>query len=250
MAIRSCKQTLVASLGLSTVVLGHATIARAQSFTVFDAPNTNITEVRMINDRGDVVGVLFDSTQSNKVRGFVREAKGSFIVFDAEPEARGTEPAAINARGEVVGTYGRGFVRDKNGNITAFDAPNALETFASCINARGDVAGKFVDAAFREHYFVRDRKGSIVVFDPGPPATLPVINARGDIAGSFYDESQGARLRGYLRDWSGNFTIFDTPENTFPWVSGINAGGDVAGYLVDERQGRKVRGFVRTRRLI
>ena len=145
MAIRLCNRTLVVLIGLSTVLLGHATIARAQSFTVFDAPNTNITEVRMINDRGDVVGVLFDSAQSNKVRGFVREAKGSFIVFDAEPEARDTEPAGINARGEFTGTYidtsqnnkGRGFVRDNNGNTTAFDAPNASVTFSSCINARG-----------------------------------------------------------------------------------------------------------------
>lgn len=256
MAIRLYKRTLVFLFGLSAVLLGHATIARAQRFTVFDAPNTNYTQIAKINDRGDVIGILIDSTQSNKVRGFVRDAKGSFTVFDATPQATDTEPVDINARGDAAGPFVeaqankiRAFVRDKNGNTTVFDAPNASVTFSSGINARGDVAGKFADAWFRDHSFVRDPKGNIVAFDApnGVPVSGfgPVINARGDIAGSFYDESQGARQRGYVRDWNGNFTIFDTPENTFPWVSGINAGGDVAAFLVDQRQGGQVRGFVR-----
>jgi hypothetical protein len=83
-------------------LLGHATIARAQRFTVFDAPNANDTRVAKINNRGDVLGteIIFPNT----FRGFVRDEKGSFTVFDATPQAR-TDPADINARGEVVGTY-------------------------------------------------------------------------------------------------------------------------------------------------
>src|SRR5262249_20362837 len=135
-----CKTIIACDALFFALALAYVFFPSIFRFTVFDAPNTNITEVRMINDRGDVVGVLFDSTQSNKVRGFVREAKGGFIVFDAEPEARDTEPAGINARGDVAGIYidmsqnnkGRGFVRDKNGNTAAFDAPNASVTFSSC----------------------------------------------------------------------------------------------------------------------
>jgi hypothetical protein len=129
-----------------------------------------------------------------------------------------------------ITTVSQGFLRNPDGDITLFDAPNAFETFAFCINARGDVAGEFVDAGFRQHSFVRDHKGDFVVFDAqngGGSASGPAINARGEIAGSFYE---GGRLRGYLRDEKGNFTIFDTPRNTGPWVTDINASGDVAGF--------------------
>ena len=100
MAIRLYKPTLVSLLALSTVLLGDATIARAQRFTVFDAPNANDTVVRKINNRGDVLGI--EIIFPNTLRGFVRDEKGSFTVFDATPQAR-TDPADINAPGRGCG---------------------------------------------------------------------------------------------------------------------------------------------------
>jgi hypothetical protein len=85
-------------LGLSTGLLGHATIARAQSFTVFDAPNTNITEVRMINDRGDVVGVLFDSTQREPHKS------GFFVWVRIRARCCGALKTALKA-GKVTGPF-------------------------------------------------------------------------------------------------------------------------------------------------
>ena len=216
MAIRLYKRTLVSLLGLS-VLLGHATITRAQRFTVFDAPNANDTEVRKINNRGDVVGI--DFIYPNTVRAFVRDEKGSFTVFDATPQARETDPADINARGEVVGSYidtsqhngSHGFVRNPDGDITIFDAPNALMTLGVCINARGEIAGNFVDGAFNFYSYVRDHKGNIVVFKApdASPTYVAAINDGGDIAGFFDDQSQGGKGRGYIRDRSGSFTVFD-----------------------------------------
>jgi hypothetical protein len=62
-------------------------------------------------------------------------------------------------------------VRDQNGNITAFDAPNASATYAfgtdpESINAGGDVMGFFLDASqVKYRGFVRDQNGNFTVFD-------------------------------------------------------------------------------------
>ena len=46
---------------------------------------------------------------------------------------------------DVNQTRVRGFLRDRDGTITVFDAPNALDTRAVSINAEGDIAGFFED---------------------------------------------------------------------------------------------------------
>jgi len=83
-------------------------------------------------------------------------AEQTYIVFDA-PNATGTQPTSINANGEITGYFSelqfiednirctpcRGFVRNVQGIITVFDAPNASTTFPSSINERGQIAGQF-----------------------------------------------------------------------------------------------------------
>jgi len=88
MAIRLYKPSLVSLLALSTVLLGHATITRAQRFTVFDAPDASGTGVTAINARGEVAGTFRDTTQANKPRGFVRDVKGTGILRSSTPQMR------------------------------------------------------------------------------------------------------------------------------------------------------------------
>jgi len=69
-------------LGLWTLLLGLTHTAPAQSFTVVDAPNASGTLASSINGSGDVTGSFGDQSQS-KGRGFVRDRNGNITVFDA-----------------------------------------------------------------------------------------------------------------------------------------------------------------------
>src|SRR5579859_630131 len=120
-----------------------ATAMMAQSIIVFDAPNAS-------------------STTANGGYGVSNPFGGS---------ARG--PGGINGRGDIVGVFKdtnqggktRGFVRDRDGNFTVFDAPNASSTTAYGINSRGDIAGSFSDPAQGNRGFVRHWNGNFAVFD-------------------------------------------------------------------------------------
>ena len=141
------------------------------------------------------------------------------------------------------GNKPRGFVQDRNGNFTVFDAPNASITNSYSINAGGDVTGVFFDAnQGKPRGFVRDRNGNLTVFDaPNAVRTFSLsINDGGDVAG-YLDESQG-KARGFVRDRNGNFTVFDAPNASSYTI--INAGGDVTGVFLDASQGNKPRAFV------
>jgi probable HAF family extracellular repeat protein len=134
------------------------------NLTAFDVPNALNLFVTSINDRGDVVGGFQDTSQSGKTRGFLRDRAGNIIIFDA-PNASaaaggGTQVTSINNCGEIAGylqdasqgNKGRGFVRDRNGTVTVFDAPNASTTvgqgtWTTGIRDDGEIVGSFQDAS-------------------------------------------------------------------------------------------------------
>ena len=90
-----------------------------------------------------------------------------------------TAPNLINPNGAITGHYvdsasvSHGFLRDKNGVITTFDAPGAgtgagqgTQSFA--ISPDGEVTGFYFDATNAVHGFLRDTNGVITTFDvPG-----------------------------------------------------------------------------------
>jgi hypothetical protein len=107
-------------------------LASAQGFTVFDPPNSSNTYALSINAGGDVTGSFQDASQFNNIRGFIR---------------------------------------DRNGNVTTFDCPNptnAVGTQPQSINAGGDVAGvcSHANQSNNSSGFVRDRQGNFTFFDP------------------------------------------------------------------------------------
>jgi hypothetical protein len=113
------------------------------NFTIFDAGSGPFTATFTtgINAAREITGGNLDS-----VSGFILDRHGNLVPVT--PAAG----RAINARGDVVGYFFdltqfkvRGFLRDRTGSITVFDAPNASDTRPVSINARGDIAGYFMD---------------------------------------------------------------------------------------------------------
>ena len=142
----------------------------------------------------------------------------------------------------------RGFVRDRRGNITVFDAPNSAATAPAGINSGGSVTGIFLDGGqnSKGRGFTRDPNGNITVFDaPNTSYTGPTsINAGGHVTGFFDDPNTSLGSHGFLRDQTGHITVFDPPTSVSTGSFGINAGGDVAGYFQYGSQGN-IRGFTR-----
>ena len=143
--------------------------------------------------------------------------EGQIITFDA-PHAglgsgQGTVPTSINPGGTIAGYYVdasymyHGFVRDKDGIITTFDA-GSNGTFPASINPNGTITGYYVDNHNMAHGFVRDKDGTITTFDvpgAGSNGTFPAsINPSGEITGIWATGVlHNTVSHGFLRDADG-----------------------------------------------
>lgn len=169
------------------------------SLTFFDPPGSQETDIpapAAINDFGAVTGDYWTCNadlSSCTVHGFVRQANGKYVTFDAPGaspdgiDGGGTFPQGINNLGEVSGYYGdanfiyHGFVRSASGRITSFDVPTActdtstppadcsyVGTFPGGVNVLGTVVGTYFGEDGNPHGFWRDANGAIRKFDfPG-----------------------------------------------------------------------------------
>ena len=200
----------------------------------------------------------------------------TITVFDVpgagtDPD-QGTLPQGINPAGDIVGfikdagvpsgTARRGFVRDKDGTTTVFDAPGAGTadfegTRAYSINPGGAITGWFIESGGVVHAYVRAKNGTFTVFDAGPPGPYPqgtfpfgfsVINPEGAITGYYTDA--GTVNHGFVRAKNGTITLFDVPgagtgafQGTFP--QSINPDGSITGLYFDS--GDVIHGFVRNK---
>lgn len=111
--------------------------------------------------------------------------------------------------------------------ITKFDMPNSTFTQPAAINAAGQVTGAYRDTSFKQHGFLRQPDGTSVSFDApypsstGGPAvqTGPTsINAVGQITGYVIHPTDLSF--GFLRQTDGTFVVFgqgcfQTTANTF-----------------------------------
>jgi len=108
---------------------------------------------------------------------------------------------------------------------TKIDVPNASQTIARGINARGDIIGSYTDADGAGHDFLFHNGVYTNIDYPGGAGTALAINARGDIAGVL-DDADGAH--GFLfRD--GKLTKIDYPGASGTRAFGINNSGDITG---------------------
>ena len=208
--------------------------------TTFDYPGTgNSTLPSHINDRGDIVGIYFDSNGVS--RGFVRFANGNFSAPIVEPNdtCNTTEGRGINNSRLVCGAYyngadctAHGFFLMRN-NFTGFDVPGALDTTLSGLNNAGDFAGWFTDSSGITQAFV-SLGGTITPFSvPGASLTRAYqLNSSNQLVG-FYEDSLGIE-HGYFRDTNGalHFPI-DPPGSTDTVLFGNNENNWIVGRYDD-----------------
>ena len=218
---------------------GHGFVRSSNGYlTSFDVPgDVGGTFPYGINDGGTVTGVYCDATNCH---GFLRARSGAFTTFD--PAFIQNLSGIINPAGAVTGYFFesppppvRSFVRESNGAVTQFEAPDVCQTgngaFAAGINPAGVIVGAYVDGAcVHFHGFLRQPSGAIATFDlPGASDTDPTaINQGGTVVG-IYDA-----FHGFLRSPSGVFSKFDVPGAVNGFVpASINSQGSVAGYWFD-----------------
>ena len=128
-----------------------------------------------------------------------------------------------------------GFVRDRNGNTSAFDPPGSLETIPTAINDSGQVVGRFMNSESPGHGFLRNSDGTFDDFDlPGSFFTNPnAINNSGEVVGyAVFNIDSNIISRGFVRDRKGKIIVFDAPgafSNT--GATGIDPSGNIVGYV-------------------
>jgi uncharacterized membrane protein len=169
---------------------------------------------------------------------------GPTFTTIALPGASMTHVYAINAQGDLAGSYvtgGKtvGFVLAKNGELTTIDYPGAVSTEAWGINARGDVVGRYVQGGAIHGFLLRDGVLSNVDV-PGEANTMPTgITDDGKIVGCYHTTPWGlqppAYMHGYVQD-GDEFTRLAVLQSM---NNGVAAAGNlIAGLRYDPDTGR------------
>lgn len=224
------------------------------TITIFNLVNSDPngateTNPTAINNSDVITGNIFGSQgcsaspQCN--RGFVRNADGTFAVFDV---LANTFPYGINTSGEAAGASydanyiaSSGFIRSSGGTIAT------LGGVVYGINDNGDTTGLEIQLG-QLLGFVQTAAGTVTTFsvkDRWSTYALG-INDSQQIAGSaenilcqskFCDITESV---GFLRQPSGGITTFTVPGNHQTFALGINASGQIFGVYregVNEQHG-------------
>src|ERR1700722_3630158 len=174
----------------------------------FDAPGAAGTFAANINPAGVIAGDYFDA--NNVQHAYTRTPDDKFTTFDARGAGTATGQGTftefldcINADGAMTGysvdskNVAHGYVRDRDGYISVFNAPGAgigpgLGTIATGIDPAGTTTGVYFDAANVAHGLVPGARGDIVKIDVrgagtgSGQGTYPgYINTRGDTLGQY-----------------------------------------------------------------
>ncbi len=155
-----------------------------------------------VNDAATAVGFYTDHDGAD--RAFARDIKTGTLIALRPPEAASAAASGINNGDEVVGylTTSRGRVKGfywKDGRVTQFSYPRAIETKALGISNNGRIVGSYVDASHAAHGFiVRDlaTHPEWKAFDAPRADGLTVltgVNDRGDVVGYYRDENLHVR---------------------------------------------------------
>lgn len=224
-----------------------------------------------INDAGITVGSSM--TQNGYNIAFVRSAHDTFTDFTGPQSLPGFNPPtramSINNRGQITGDYldyptgYRAYIRNSDGTMTSFDAPDASfsgfwnGTTATSINAHGDVCGFYHDANGAIHSFLRLHDGHIIDFDVPGASTAAYAGAfasritdEGVVLGFYQD--QNWQTFGYIRYPNGQVSTVSIPQipdgHAFV-VTNINHRGDVLGSYLDANSVTRAFLLTRTGRL-
>ena len=112
-------------------------------------------------------------------------------------------------------------------NYLTIRVPGSQETWATDINARGDIVGVSFDSeGIARGFLWRKRVFTTIEHPTAVGLEARAINARGDIAGILND-STGAH--GFLLS-NGRFTVINRPHASYTFAFGLNNAGDVVGH--------------------
>jgi probable HAF family extracellular repeat protein len=174
---------------------------------------------------------------------FTSAAAGTeYKLVDLGEVNAGTNPWALNDRGQVVGSsHPKAFLYSR-GRIRAIVPGNASSSEAFGINDKGEVVGSYV-AGDTTHAFLYRRRGDIVdIGSLGGKVTVAVdINDKGQITGWARLPGPDVVIRAFLYD--GGMKELDTfGGNTF--ATAINNRGHVVGYAYTAPDGTDSRAFL------
>lgn len=166
----------------------------------------------------------------------MREPGGGIVSFKVKGSYK-TQPAGINDRGVIAGSYlnayeytSHGFVRGEHGKITSFDPSGTgrYGTYVKAINAGGDITGYYYDSSDTPHGFLRTADGTITSFDvKGMSQTYALAINRHDAIVGYGVDSRGQRI-GFERRRDGFIRKFH-PRGMV--AEGINDKGTITGYM-------------------
>ena len=205
-----------------------------------------------INDAGDVVGTLVDTTGVAGSNGFILP-HGSFSYMGfARPAWFDTLARAISNSGLVVGYNDdgtgstAGFIFDPSTFLfTDITIPGSLLTIAQSMNGAGQVVGSAVLplASGGTQAWLREPGGAITLFQiAGRPTRARGINDVGLIAGF---TSVGAVNMGFVANSSG-FEDLMVPGSDSTFGESINNAGQVAGLFWTGGASMVTHGFIAT----
>jgi hypothetical protein len=212
------------------------------SYKTIDVGKTG-TVVYGINDKGAVAGNYVD-LKTDRCPGFLLTPKGKTKKFEP-PDAEtgcGEYTADINNNTSISGDYQgadgliHGFLRTKNGTITEFSVPGAINTYSWWMNDSDAIASPYTDSN-GDHGYIRAADGTFTTFDaPGGPGRGNIaarINNPGEVQGDYFDNSNV--LHALIRKTDGAFIVYDAPDavQRTGGEGGINNVGDAAGVYLD-----------------
>lgn len=174
------------------------------------------------------------------------QAGWQFTTIDvpgASTDCYGIRPDGRLTGGGYIGSDGQthGWLRNRRGEFSWFDYPDANFTKVQGINSHGEFTGNYrlrgAPMGTRHGYLWN--YGELITFDPpGSVFKEPYkINERGGIAGRYFtvlacgpghDESHG-----FVRPRDGEFTLIDFPDGTYTWAYKISESGQVLGSYTD-----------------
>jgi probable HAF family extracellular repeat protein len=206
-------------------------------------PRPGVIHVTDFNDVGQVIGWYeTDSGQSSIQHAFLWEA-GKTIDLGMLPGDEGSVPAAINARGQIVGVS-KGSQRAEYAFLWERGRMRALNGMAEwseawTINNRGHVLGrvKVGEDGFQPVIWNRGKRTELgspgkIGFDVGVSASS--INDGDQVAGTYMGDRYIGPIRGCV--WQkGRWNYVSTEENVFDQVFAINSKGTLIGQRGEDR---------------
>lgn len=221
------------SLLLVSAALFATTNAQAvYVFTTVDYPGSSFTDVRGINNVGQIVG--YTEVTPN---GFTY-SNGIFSALTAPPGYAGGASLAINDRGTIVGqaydanfNVGVGYALT-NGVYQYFSHPGYQFTEARAINNAGLITGFAYSAngASPTVGFIYDPTTSTFTdlsFSTNNYTIAQGINTAGQVVGS---TTNGSSIMSFFRDTNGTITTFQV-NGLATRARGINDQGLITGFL-------------------